>query len=346
MKFHLLIFLSLLAFTQTVSANCSKQITYKDSLVIREDFLINPSQSASFQHTFNDDTCINSDTIKHATKDNSEVVVGLYDDTVKLKLTFTWDNPGDISLSGGKREFSGAYNIVVSPADSATKVDISAGSGNSVEIQDMALMTSANSYTLGAALVNFGVCLFTTNKGWTQCIKEFREWISRGAGTYSADLNVVFNRKLTTCEPKDLTLDLPSVSVNQLTMRGEVREPAVSGDIVLDCKNSVSTPGKTTRDITVYLESDLLPEGGDNTYLTPLPGGGSGVGFQLKNSNGEVIKINRTGFANDSLKKFTKGEVIKNEERISVTARYFVIDPDNVKAGKITSNAIIKVIYP
>lgn len=346
MKLHLLIFLSLMAFAQAVFANCSKNITFKDTLVIRDDFLINPSQNASFAHSFADETCINADVIKHATKDNTNVIVGLYDDTVKLKLTFTWDNPGDISLSGGKREFSGAYNIAVSPANSADKVDISAGSGNSVEIQDMALMTSANHNTIIAGLVNFGICLFTTNKGWTQCVKDFREWISRGAGTYSADLSVVFNRKLTTCEPNNLTLDLPTVSVNQLTMRGELKEPAVSGDIVLDCKNSVSTPGKTTRDITVYLESDLLPEGGDNTYLTPVAGGGSGVGFQLKNSNNEVIKINRAGFSNDSLKKFSKGEVIKNEERIPVTARYYVIDPDNVKAGQITSNAIIKVIYP
>lgn len=345
MKLPLLIFISLMICANVSYANCSGQFTQNNRLDIREDFILNPTQTESYANTFTDTTCTNLDTIKHATGDNSDIIVGLYDDSVRLKLRFNWLNPGDISLSDGTRTFSGAYKVDVSLADNASRVDISAGSGNSVTINDIALMSSANKAVIWQALLKLGGCLIS-GQGWQKCAADFREFISRDNGSYAANLLVSYNRKLTTCEPKNLTLDLPPVSISQLTLRGEVKEPAVTGDIVLDCKNSVSDPGKTTRDITVSLESDLLSAGGDNTVLTPVAGGGSGVGFQLKNNNGDVIKINQSGLVDERLKTFAKGDVIKPEERIPVTARYYVIDPDNLQSGKITSNAIIKVTYP
>lgn len=60
------------------------EITYQDNLIIREDFTINPNQSATYSHNFNDTTC--SGTYKITRMDPSDIIVGLYNDTVKLKL--------------------------------------------------------------------------------------------------------------------------------------------------------------------------------------------------------------------------------------------------------------------
>lgn len=57
----------------------------------------------------------------------SDVIVGLYNDTIKLNLHFEWKNKNDISLSNNQTSFTSGYTVTVTPAASNAKVSVSAG---------------------------------------------------------------------------------------------------------------------------------------------------------------------------------------------------------------------------
>lgn len=84
----LFLFIVMLLILPETYAACTGEITYQDNLIIREDFTINPNQSATYSHNFNDTTC--SGTYKITRMDPSDIIVGLYNDTVKLKLKIAW----------------------------------------------------------------------------------------------------------------------------------------------------------------------------------------------------------------------------------------------------------------
>ncbi|ECW5286921.1 adhesin, partial [Salmonella enterica subsp. enterica serovar Muenchen] len=53
----LFLFIVMLLILPETYAACTGEITYQDNLIIREDFTINPNQSATYSHNFNDTTC-------------------------------------------------------------------------------------------------------------------------------------------------------------------------------------------------------------------------------------------------------------------------------------------------
>lgn len=136
----------LLILPETYAA-CTGEITYQDNLIIREDFTINPNQSATYSHNFNDTTC--SGTYKITRMDPSDIIVGLYNDTVKLKLKIARQ-----IIIFHNAVYNG-YTVTVEPASSGANVNISAGSGNSVLINGVVSITSASSATQFTASLRF-----------------------------------------------------------------------------------------------------------------------------------------------------------------------------------------------
>ncbi len=144
----LFLFIVMLLILPETYAACTGEITYQDNLIIREDFTINPNQSATYSHNFNDTTC--SGTYKITRMDPSDIIVGLYNDTVKLKLKIAWADNNTLTMP-----FTTGYTVTVEPASSGANVNISAGSGNSVLINGVVSITSASSATQFTASLRF-----------------------------------------------------------------------------------------------------------------------------------------------------------------------------------------------
>lgn len=59
----------------------------EDSMVVNEYFVLNPTQSEVFSHQYNDMSCSGTNTVSPLKP--SDIIVGFYDNSVKLKLTIT-----------------------------------------------------------------------------------------------------------------------------------------------------------------------------------------------------------------------------------------------------------------
>ncbi|MFG3825232.1 fimbrial protein, partial [Escherichia coli] len=103
-------------------------------MVVNEYFVLNPTQSEVFSHQYNDVSCSGTNTVSPLKP--SDIIVGFYDNSVKLKLTITWIDGQDIKLDSSKGVFSASYKVTVSEVSSSTTANISADSSNSVLIKD------------------------------------------------------------------------------------------------------------------------------------------------------------------------------------------------------------------
>lgn len=323
-------------------AGCKGSLSYEDTLTLREDFAVNPSQSESYNHQFNDLTCAGTNTITPLK--TSDIVVGLYNDTVKLALKVTWLNSSEVSLSAGKGDFSAGYRVDVSPANSGASVNISAGSGNSVYIKDVASLSSATATSQSSAFFTLVVCLLS-GKSWEPCITSYHNSLAKDGGFYSSNLRVTYNRKQTTCKPQDLNITLPDIALSELTVNGKVARKNASENIRLQCDNLFGDRKQTSRKMVVYLSSsDLLAGSG---FI--LRGNkDNGVGFTLENNN-QVVNISSVteqGGATLLWKVDKPGDVVSsNTVNIPILASYYVYDKSKVKPGNLSATALIYVKY-
>ncbi|HCL6625572.1 TPA: putative fimbrial-like adhesin protein [Citrobacter amalonaticus] len=342
MKLNFLLLLVLMVVLPASYAGCKGNISYEDNLIIREDFSINSSQSESYTHQFNDLTCAGTNTISPLK--TSDVIVGLYDDTVKLALKFTWVNSSDISLASGKGDFSASYRVDVSPASSAASVNISAGSGNSVYIKDVASLSSATVTSRSSAFVALLMCL-VSGKSWEPCISSYRNSLANDGGFYSANLRLTYNRKQTTCKPEELNIVLPDIALSALAVNGKIVSKNVTENIRLQCDNLFGDRKQTSRKMVTYLSSSDLVAG--SSFI--LRGSAdNGVGFVLENNN-QVVNISSVtgqGDATTLWKVDKPGDAVNsNTVNIPIVASYYVYDKSKVKPGNLSATALIYVKY-
>ena len=342
MKLNFLLLLVLMSIFSVSYAGCKGNISYDDNLIIREDFSINPSQSESYAHQFNDLTCSGANTVSPLK--TSDVILGLYDDTVKLALKFTWINSSDINLPSGKSDFSANYRVDVSPASSAATVNISAGSGNSVYLKDVTSLSSATATSQISALITLARCLLSS-KVWDPCIASYHNSLAKDGGFYSSNLRVIYNRKQTTCKPEDLNITLPDVALSELAINGKVASKNASENIRLQCDNLFGDRKQTSRKMVVYLSSSDLLAGSDFILRGSTD---NGVGFVLENNNQivNISSVTEQGGATTLWKVDKPGDVVSsNTVIIPIFASYYVYDKSKVKPGNLSATSLIYVKY-
>ena len=74
MKLKIFIAFLLALMTHGVLAGCSGNITYQDSMVVNEYFVLNPTQSEVFSHQYNDMSCSGTNTVSPLKP--SDIIVG------------------------------------------------------------------------------------------------------------------------------------------------------------------------------------------------------------------------------------------------------------------------------
>ena len=356
MKIRIMLFILMMMVMPVSYAACYSELSVQHNLVVQGDFALSQTQIATYEHNFNDSSCVSTNTITPMSP--SEIIVGLYNDTIKLNLHFEWTNKNNITLSNNQTSFTSGYSVTVTPAASNAKVNVSAGGGGSVMINGVATLSSASSSTRGSAAIQFLLCLFG-GKSWDACVNSYRNALAQNAGVnsyrnalaqnagvYSFNLTLSYNPITTTCKPDDLLITLESIPVSQLPATGnKATINSNKGDIVLRCKNLLGQQNQTSRKVQVYLSSsDLL-----NNSNTILKGAkDNGVGFVLESNGSSVTLLNIT----DSSKGYTnlkeiaaKSKLTDTTVSIPITASYYVYDTNKVKSGALEATALINVKY-
>ena len=284
MNIRIMLFIVMMMVMPVSYAACYSELSVQHNLVVQGDFALTQTQMATYEHNFNDSSCVSTNTITPMSP--SDIIVGLYNDTIKLNLHFEWTNKNNITLSNNQTSFTSGYSVTVTPAASNAKVNVSAGGGGSVMINGVATLSSASSSTRGSAAVQFLLCLLG-GKSWDACVNSYRNALAQNAGVYSFNLTLSYNPITTTCKPDDLLITLDSIPVSQLPATGnKATINSKQGDIILRCKNLLGQQNQTSRKMQVYLSSsDLLTN--SNTILKGAED--NGVGFILE-SNGIEIK--------------------------------------------------------
>lgn len=312
MEIRIMLFIVMMMVMPVSYAACYSELSVQHNLVVQGDFALTQTQIATYEHNFNDSSCVSTNTITPMSP--SDIIVGLYNDTIKLNLHFEWTNKNNITLSNNQTSFTSGYSVTVTPAASNAKVNVSAGGGGSVMINGVATLSSASSSTRGSAAVQF--------------------------------LLLSYNPITTTCKPDDLLITLESIPVSQLPATGnKTTINSKKGDIILRCKNLLGQQNQTSRKMQVYLSSsDLLTN--SNTILKGAED--NGVGFILESNGTPVTLLNITnsskGYTN--LKEIAaKSKLTDTTVSIPITASYYVYDTNKVKSGALEATALINVKY-
>ena len=330
MEIRIMLFILMMMVMPVSYAACYSELSVQHNLVVQGDFALTQTQMATYEHNFNDSSCVSTNTITPMSP--SDIIVGLYNDTIKLNLHFEWTNKNNITLSNNQTSFTNGYSVTVTPAASNAKVNVSAGGGGSVMINGVATLSSASSSTRGSAAVQFLLCLLG-GKSWDACVNSYRNALS-------------YNPITTTCKPDDLLITLDSIPVSQLPATGnKATINSKQGDIILRCKNLLGQQNQTSRKMQVYLSSsDLLTN--SNTILKGAED--NGVGFILESNSSPVTLLNITnsskGYTN--LKEIAaKSKLTDTTVSIPITASYYVYDTNKVKSGALEATALINVKY-
>ncbi|GDN98997.1 fimbrial-like adhesin protein [Escherichia coli] len=331
MEIRIMQFILMMMVMPVSYAACYSELSVQHNLVVQGDFALTQTQMATYEHTFNDSSCVSTNTITPMSP--SDIIVGLYNDTIKLNLHFEWTNKNNITLSNNQTSFTSGYSVTVTPAASNAKVNVSAGGGGSVMINGVATLSSASSSTRGSAAVQFLLCLLG-GKSWDACVNNYRNALAQNAGVYSFNLTLSYNPITTTCKPDDLLITLDSIPVSQLPATGnKATINSKQGDIILRCKSLLGQQNQTSRKMQVYLSSsDLLTN--SNTILKGAED--NGVGFILESNGSPVTLLNITnsskGYTN--LKEIAaKSKLTDTTVSIPITASYYVYDTNKVKSG-------------
>ncbi|EFP8322770.1 TPA: putative fimbrial-like adhesin protein [Shigella sonnei] len=338
MEIRIMLFILMMMVMPVSYAACYSELSVQHNLVVQGDFALTQTQMATYEHNFNDSSCVSTNTITPMS--SSDIIVGLYNDTIKLNLHFEWTNKNNITLSNNQTSFTSGYSVTVTPAASNAKVNVSAGGGGSVMINGVATLSSASSSTRGSAAVQFLLCLLG-GKSWDACVNSYRNALAQ-----NANLTLSYNPITTTCKPDDLLITLDSIPVSQLPATGnKATINSKQGDIILRCKNLLGQQNQTSRKMQVYLSSsDLLA--GSNTILKGAEN--NGVGFMLESNGSPVTFLNITdnskGYTN--LKEIAaKSKLTDTTVSIPITASYYVYDTNKVKSGALEATALINVKY-
>ncbi|EJV2567712.1 putative fimbrial-like adhesin protein [Shigella sonnei] len=338
MEIRIMLFILMMMVMPVSYAACYSELSVQHNLVVQGDFALTQTQIATYEHNFNDSSCVSTNTITPMS--SSDIIVGLYNDTIKLNLHFEWTNKNNITLSNNQTSFTSGYSVTVTPAASNAKVNVSAGGGGSVMINGVATLSSASSSTRGSAAVQFLLCLLG-GKSWDTCVNSYRNALAQ-----NANLTLSYNPITTTCKPDDLLITLDSIPVSQLPATGnKATINSKQGDIILRCKNLLGQQNQTSRKMQVYLSSsDLLA--GSNTILKGAEN--NGVGFMLESNGSPVTFLNITdnskGYTN--LKEIAaKSKLTDTTVSIPITASYYVYDTNKVKSGALEATALINVKY-
>lgn len=153
MEIRIMLFIVMMMVMPVSYAACYSELSVQHNLVVQGDFALTQTQMATYEHNFNDSSCVSTNTITPMSP--SDIIVGLYNDTIKLNLHFEWTNKNNITLSNNQTSFTSGYSVTVTPAASNAKVNVSAGGGGSVMINGVATLSSASSSTRGSAAVQF-----------------------------------------------------------------------------------------------------------------------------------------------------------------------------------------------
>lgn len=338
MEIRIMLFILMMMVMPVSYAACYSELSVQHNLVVQGDFALTQTQIATYEHNFNDSSCVSTNTITPMS--SSDIIVGLYNDTIKLNLHFERTNKNNITLSNNQTSFTSGYSVTVTPAASNAKVNVSAGGGGSVMINGVATLSSASSSTRGSAAVQFLLCLLG-GKSWDACVNSYRNALAQ-----NANLTLSYNPITTTCKPDDLLITLDSIPVSQLPATGnKATINSKQGDIILRCKNLLGQQNQTSRKMQVYLSSsDLLA--GSNTILKGAEN--NGVGFMLESNGSPVTFLNITdnskGYTN--LKEIAaKSKLTDTTVSIPITASYYVYDTNKVKSGALEATALINVKY-
>lgn len=338
MEIRIMLFILMMMVMPVSYAACYSELSVQHNLVVQGDFALTQTQIATYEHNFNDSSCVSTNTITPMS--SSDIIVGLYNDTIKLNLHFEWTNKNNITLSNNQTSFTSGYSVTVTPAASNAKVNVSAGGGGSVMINGVATLSSASSSTRGSAAVQFLLCLLG-GKSWDACVNSYRNALAQ-----NANLTLSYNPITTTCKPDDLLITLDSIPVSQLPATGnKATINSKQGDIILRCKNLLGQQNQTSRKMQVYLSSsDLLA--GSNTILKGAEN--NGVGFMLESNGSPVTFLNITdnskGYTN--LKEIAaKSKLTDTTVSIPITASYYVYDTNKVKSSALEATALINVKY-
>ena len=293
MEIRIMLFILMMMVMPVSYAACYSELSVQHNLVVQGDFALTQTQMATYEHNFNDSSCVSTNTITPMSP--SDIIVGLYNDTIKLNLHFEWTNKNNITLSNNQTSFTSGYSVTVTPAASNAKVNVSAGGGGSA--------------------VQFLLCLLG-GKSWDACVNSYRNALAQNAGVYSFNLTLSYNPITTTCKPDDLLITLDSIPISQLPATGnKATINSKQGDIILRCKNLLGQQNQTSRKMQVYLSSsDLLTN--SNTILKGAED--NGVGFILESNGSPVTLLNIT----NSSKGYTNLKEVK-------TYRYNGFNSDN-----------------
>lgn len=84
MKIHIVLLIFTMMVIPGSYAACYGELSAQHNLVVQGDFALTQTQTATYEHNFNDSSCVSTNTITPMSP--SDIVVGLYNDTVKLKI--------------------------------------------------------------------------------------------------------------------------------------------------------------------------------------------------------------------------------------------------------------------
>ena len=91
MEIRIMLFILMMMVMPVSYAACYSELSVQHNLVVQGDFALTQTQMATYEHNFNDSSCVSTNTITPMSP--SDIIVGLYNDTIKLNLHFvTYQN--------------------------------------------------------------------------------------------------------------------------------------------------------------------------------------------------------------------------------------------------------------
>ncbi|STI85122.1 fimbrial-like adhesin protein StcD [Escherichia coli] len=88
MNIRIMLFIVMMMVMPVSYAACYSELSVQHNLLFR-GFCTYQTQMATYEHNFNDSSCVSTNTITPMSP--SDIIVGLYNDTIKLNLHFEWN---------------------------------------------------------------------------------------------------------------------------------------------------------------------------------------------------------------------------------------------------------------
>ena len=111
MEIRIMLFILMMMVMPVSYAACYSELSVQHNLVVQGDFALTQTQMATYEHNFNDSSCVSTNTITPMSP--SDIIVGLYNDTIKLNLHFEWTNKNNITLSNNQTSFTSGYSVAI-----------------------------------------------------------------------------------------------------------------------------------------------------------------------------------------------------------------------------------------